>query len=153
MHRVLKAETARPAAANRRRQQERFDRFRDEYNLVRPHEALAQRTPASAHARSAREYPERVPDPEYPLHWERRRVRRDGSLKFQGRQPHLSEALAGEAVGLVEEELWQIWFCDYNVAVLDAAQGKLWGVGSAGRRPATIQAAMKAAKVSPIRSD
>ena len=61
MHRVLKAETA--------RQQERFDRFRDEYNLVRPHEALAQRTPASAHARSAREYPERVPDPEYPLHY------------------------------------------------------------------------------------
>ena len=93
MHRVLKAETARPAAANRRRQQERFERFRDEYNLVRPHEALGKRTPASAHARSPREYPERVPDPEYPLHWERRRVRRDGSLKFQGRQPHLSEAL------------------------------------------------------------
>ena len=95
-----------------------------------------------------------MPNPEYPLHWERRRVRRDGSLKFQGRQPHLSEALAGEAVGLVEveDELWPIWFCDYKVAVLDAAQGKLWGVGSAGRRPATIQAAMKAAKVSPIRS-
>ena len=48
----------------------------------------------------------------------------DGSLKFQGWQPHLSEALAGEAVGLVEveEELWQIWFCDYKVAVLDAAR-------------------------------
>ena len=124
MHRVLKAETARPPAANRRRQQERFDRFRDEYNLVRPHGALAQRTPASAHARSTREYPKRVPDPEYPLHWERCRVRRDGSLKFQGRQPHLSEALAGEAVGLVEveEELWQIWFSDYKVAVLDAAR-------------------------------
>ena len=62
-----------------------------------------------------------MPDPEYPLHWERRR---DGSLKFQGRHPHLSEALAGEAVGLVEgeEELWQIWFCDYKVAVLDAAR-------------------------------
>ena len=81
-------------------------------------------------------------------------MRRDGSLKFQGRQPHLSEALAGEAVGLVEfgEELWQIWFCDYNVAVLDAAQGKLWGVGSAGRRPAAIQAALEAARAKTIRS-
>ena len=149
MHRVLKAETARPPAANRRQQQVRFDRFRDEYNQVRPHEALAQRPPAALFARSAREYPERVPDPEYPLYWERRRVRRDGSLKFQGRQPHLSEALAGEAVGLVEveEELWQIWFCDYKVAVLDAAQGKLWPVGSAGRRPAAIQAALEAGKV------
>ena len=149
MHRVLKAETARPPAANRRQQQVRFDRFREEYNHVRPHEALAQRPPAEFFARSAREYPERVPDPEYPLYWERRRVRRDGSLKFQGRQPHLSEALAGEAVGLVEveEQLWQIWFCDYKVAVWDAAQGKLWGVGSAGRRPAAIQAAMETPKV------
>ena len=53
-----------------------------------------------------------------------------------------------ESVGLVEveEELWRIWFCDYEVAVLDTAQGKFWGVGSAGRRPATIQAAMEAAK-------
>ena len=149
MHRVLKAETARPPAANRRQQQVRFDRFREEYNHVRPHEALAQRPPAEFFARSAREYPERVPDPEYPLYWERRRVRRDGSLKFQGRQPHLSEALAGEAVGLVEveEQLWQIWFCDYKVAVWDAAQGKLWGVGSAGRRPAAVQAAMETPKV------
>ena len=39
-HRVLRVETARPPAANCR-QQVRFDRFRDEYNQVRPHEALA----------------------------------------------------------------------------------------------------------------
>ena len=33
-----------------------------------------------------------------------------------------SEALAGEAVGLVEvEELWQSWFRDYKVDVLDPA--------------------------------
>lgn len=54
-------------------------------------------------------------------------MRRDGSLKLQGRQPHLSEALAGEAAGLVEveEELEQFWFCDYKMAVPDAAQGRL----------------------------
>ena len=81
-------------------------------------------------------------------------MRRDRSLKFQRRQPRLSEALAGEAVGLVEveEELWQTWFCDDKVAALDAAQGKLWGVGFAGCRPAVIQAAREAAKVETIRS-
>ncbi len=69
---------------------------------------------------------------------------RHGSLKFQGRQPHLGEAPAGEAVGLVEgeEDLRQIWFCDYKVAALDGAQSELWGVGSAGCRPAAIQAAL-----------
>ena len=88
MHRVLKVETAHPPAANRRRQQVRFDRFRDECNQARPHGTRAQHPPATQIARSAREYPERVPDPEYPLYWERRRVRRDGSLGFQGHQPH-----------------------------------------------------------------
>ena len=79
-------------------------------------------------------------------------MRRDGSLKLQGRQPHLSEALAGEAAGLVEveEELDQFWFCDYQMAVLDAAQGRLWGVGSADPRPASIQAASEADRVSTI---
>jgi putative transposase len=40
MHRTLKAETARPPASSMRAQQARFERFRDEYNDVRPHEAL-----------------------------------------------------------------------------------------------------------------
>lgn len=71
---------------------------------------------------------------------------------MQGRQPHLGEALAGEAVGLLEvkEELEQFWFCDYQMAVLDASQGRLWGVGSADPRPASIQAASEAGKVSTI---
>ena len=77
-------------------------------------------------------------------------MRRDGSLKLQGRQPHLSEALAGEAAGLVEEELEQFCFCDYQMAVLDAAQRRLWGVGSADPRPASIQAGSAADKVSTI---
>lgn len=142
MHRVLKAETARPPAENHRRQQERFDRFRDEYNQERPHEALGQRPPATVYVRSGRAYPARLPDPEYPGHWERRRVRRDGRMKFQGHQRYLSEALAGEVVGLVEveEERWQVWFCNFAVAVLDMAQGKLWAVGATGRRPAPLQA-------------
>ena len=40
MHRTLKQETAEPPAANRRAQQRAFDRFRQEYNEQRPHEAL-----------------------------------------------------------------------------------------------------------------
>src|SRR5256712_9045981 len=40
MHRTLKREATRPAAANRHRQQVAFDRFRAEYNEDRPHEAL-----------------------------------------------------------------------------------------------------------------
>ena len=50
-HRTLKAEATRPAAGNLATPQRRFDRFREEYNLERPHEALDQETPASVYDR------------------------------------------------------------------------------------------------------
>ena len=69
-------------------------------------------------------------------------------MKFQGHQRYLSEALAGEVVGLVEveEARWQVWFCNIAVAVLDVAKGKLWAVGATGRRPAPVQAALEGGK-------
>ena len=74
MHRELKRETTRPAAATRRAQQQRFDAFRTRYNQVRPHEALADATPAARWQSSPRPYPERRRPPEYPAAMERRRV-------------------------------------------------------------------------------
>ena len=48
MHRRLKAETTRPAAANLSAQQRKFNRFRQEFNPNRQHEALDWRpTPRS----------------------------------------------------------------------------------------------------------
>jgi transposase InsO family protein len=51
MHRTLKQETTQPPAANRREQQRTLDRFRQEYNQVRPHEALQMQTPAAVYQR------------------------------------------------------------------------------------------------------
>ena len=137
LHRTLKAETARPPASGRRAQQRRFDRFRAEYNDERPHEALGQRPPAATYRESRREYPKKLTDPEYPGHWERRRVRYDGRVKFGGAQYFVSEALAGEMVGLVEveEALWQVWFGPLEIAVVDTAGGELWPLGSAVSGP------------------
>ncbi len=133
MHRTLKAETTRPPAGDQRRQQRRFDRFRAEYNQERPHESLGQRPPATAYEPAARAYPKQLPEPEYPGHWERRRVRRDGGVKFQGRMYFLGEALAGELTGWVEvdEAIWQIWFGPVEVALYDAVNETLWPLGAA----------------------
>lgn len=132
MHRTLKAETVRPPAGDRRRQQRRFDRFRQEYNQERPHEALGQRPPAAFYAPATRAYPSELADLDYPGHWERRRVRHDGRIKFLGKKYFLSEALARELVGLVEvdEAIWQIWFGPVELALFDAANHVLWPLGS-----------------------
>jgi hypothetical protein len=85
MHRTLKQEVAQPPAANRRKQQRALDRFRQEYNEVRPHEALGMRTPAEVYAPSARRFPKPVPGAEYPVNMLVRRVRPRPFLLGAGR--------------------------------------------------------------------
>jgi transposase InsO family protein len=45
MHKTLKAEATKPPAGNLQAQQRKFNRFREEFNNERPHEALDQQTP------------------------------------------------------------------------------------------------------------
>jgi len=53
MHLTLKRETARPAAADRSKQQQpRFDDFQNYYGLIRPHEGIAQQTPETPYTAS-----------------------------------------------------------------------------------------------------
>jgi transposase len=121
MHRELKADTARPPASTERRQQQRFDAFRAEWNVERPHEALGQRPPAMVWEPSPREYPEVLPKAEYPSHFEVRRITGNGRMKFKGRVPFVSESLAGQSVGLVEVDdgVWSITFVGFEVGRLD----------------------------------
>jgi len=102
MHRTLKAETATPPAATAVEQQVRFDRFRRCYNHQRPHEALGQTVPAAHYAPSPRRFREELPDPWYDADHQVARVRSDGAIKWRGELVYLSEALAGELVGIAE---------------------------------------------------
>ena len=52
MHRTLKMEATKPAAANVLQQQARFDAFVTRYNQERPHQALGMKVPADLYARS-----------------------------------------------------------------------------------------------------
>jgi putative transposase len=122
MHRTLKREATRNPERDLASQQGRFDRFRTEYNEERPHEALGQETPASLYTYSTRTYPERLPEPAYPGHLQRRWVSKAGNFRFhQGRQLFLSNALVHEWIGLeeVEDGVWSIYFYDLLIARFD----------------------------------
>lgn len=124
MHRTLKAETAKPPSANPRAQQKAFDRFRTIYNQERPHEALQMKTPAASYAPSARIYPARVPQPEYPAEMLVRKVGPCGTFGWKGEKIFLSETLPNEPIGLerIDEHLWRIHFAAFPIAVLDSHQ-------------------------------
>lgn len=121
MHRTLKAETARPPAANLRAQQCRFHRFRQEYNEERPHQALQDRTPSQLYRCSPRGYPARLQTPEYPAHFEVRRVRTDGTIKWQGKLRFITTSLCSERIALeeIDDGLWSLWFMAHLLGRID----------------------------------
>ena len=127
LHRTLKHETASPPAATLRAQQRAFDRFRQEYNVERPHEARGQQPPASAYGPSPRPFPERLRELEYPHADAVRRVRSSGEIRWAGRLVYLSESLSGEPVGLtaLDDRHWQLAFGPLVLGVLDAADGRV----------------------------
>jgi hypothetical protein len=128
MHRVLKAETTKPASRNRRAQQRRNRRWTRTYNQVRPHEALAQRPPAEIYR--PQPSPPRVIALSYPNDWLVRRVRSNGEIKWQGRKRFIGEAFVGYPIGLKRHgrARWKVRFAKLLI-------GELWDSEAGGMRP------------------
>jgi transposase InsO family protein len=135
MHRTLKAETTRPAAGNLRAQQRKFNAFRQEYNHIRPHEALKLETPASVYQASPRAYPKKVHALEYPAHFETRYVSYNGGIRWNCDWVNVSITCAGQWVGLeeIDNGIWNVYFGPVKLGRLIEEQmrieddwGKLW---------------------------
>jgi transposase InsO family protein len=143
MHRTLKAETLGPPAADPAAQQARFDAWRHDYNDVRPHEALGQVPPLRFYAASPRRYPARLEPIGYPPDCAERRVRGCGDIRWGGACVFLSEALAGETVGVAETESgdWLVRFADLELGLIDRRSKKLrrFAAPRSGRREAPEQ--------------
>jgi putative transposase len=127
MHRTLKADTARPPATNLRTQQTRFDHFTHEYNRERPHEGIEERIPAQLYRSSPRPYPARLPEPEYPGHFEQRRIASNGCRKLKGNVLFIGAVFSGEELGLeeVDDGIWHIHFYHHLLARLDERNWKI----------------------------
>ena len=112
MHRTLKAATTRPAAGSLSAQQPRFNAFREEFNHVRPHEALAQQTPATCYHPSPRPMPDRLPPLDYPDRFEVRYVSANGGIRWNHRWVNVSTVCVGEYVGLeeIDDGIWNVYF-------------------------------------------
>jgi putative transposase len=112
MHRTLKAETIRPPSNSRLAQQRRFDRFREEFNNERPHEALDMRTPGALYTSSPRAMPDKLPALEYPDHFEVRYVSGNGGIRWNCAWVNVSTTCIGEYVGLeeIDDGIWNVFF-------------------------------------------
>jgi putative transposase len=120
MHLTLKAETTKPAGNNFLQQQGRFDDFIEYFNEVRPHQALAMKSPASCYTPSPRPY-RGLPELEYPFHDRTVTVTRCGRICLYQRKVNLSTVFAGQKVGIkqVDDRLWLASFMSYDLGYFD----------------------------------
>jgi transposase InsO family protein len=126
MHLTLK-ETSKPAEQTLRRQQRRFDTFRQEFNEQRPHEALGDQPPAQIYQSSSRSYPTSPPKIEYEAGILTKRVYQHGDISWRGERLFLSEALAGEHVAFepLTDGQWLVRFGSTKLAKLDDQKRRL----------------------------
>lgn len=91
--------------------QPKFDLFRHEYNHIRPHEALNMKRPADCYTKSPRHYPSKLPEIDYPVNANVRKLSSAGTLYYRGRYWFISEALPNQPVLIKEQEgFLQVYF-------------------------------------------
>jgi transposase InsO family protein len=78
--------------------QERYDRFLERYNQVRPHESLGMQTPAQRYRPSQREYHSRVVPWHYPANLQPLWVDAKGMIRWSKRRYFVCEALVNRQV-------------------------------------------------------
>jgi len=120
-HRTLKAAATMPSEKNMKAQQKRFDSYKHEYNVERPHRSLERKSPAQVYEQSSRTYPEKLPALIYPDVAEVRLVDSGGSFKWLSTNYFLSKNLAGQYIGLMKTaaDLVVISYGALDLGVLD----------------------------------
>lgn len=140
MHGDIAAEIALHVQPDRQAQQAALDIWREEYNRVRPHEALQDRTPAEIYRRSERRYVET--ELEYGPGFFVRKVICTGKLCWNGVQIFISTALSGHNVGLrrTSDNTIEVWLHHLLLGVFDRQTCAFQPAPSRGQERARLSA-------------
>jgi transposase InsO family protein len=101
-HRSLTAALLRRGTPQESQRQPWLNAFREEYNCVRPHEALQMKTPHQVWQKSLRLYRSQARDWKYPSGSEVKQIDSLGQFRLHRQRHYISKALAGREVGLLE---------------------------------------------------
>jgi len=102
--------------------QKKFDQWREQYNCIRPHEAIDLQVPASLYHPSNKKYPDKIPKPIYDTNDIVRHVSDTGEIAFKGRRYKVGKAFIGDDVALRPTSLdgeYQVFFCKQIIRTLN----------------------------------
>ncbi len=132
MHRTLKQEATIPPSSSLPAQQRRFDRFREEFNEQRPHEAIGMKRPAEVYRSSRRRMPQKIDPYDYPGHYLVRRVSGSGTIRIANNQFFVSNTLRGDYVGAeeVDDGIYDLFFRFYQLGRYHLRENKIHDIVS-----------------------
>ena len=124
MHLTLNHDVCSPQFNTLTAQKDRMQWFRERYNTVRPHEALNHQTPSEHYIASSLRYQASVREVAYPDALAIRRVRNNGSIKWKGKELHLSLALRKKTIAIEDynDQYHLVRFCKRPVAFIDISR-------------------------------
>jgi hypothetical protein len=122
MHADVRGDVQVSPAATRNAQQRALDRWRQEFNHVRPHQALGQKTPAEVYKPTVKR-PMRQRVYTYPPGFATCRVNKSGHICLGGEVYFVSNSLAEHIIGIqvVDSLHLNLWFNDVDLGDLEVA--------------------------------
>jgi transposase InsO family protein len=98
-----------------------FDKWRDIYNIERPHEALGVDVPINRFKPSYRSYSEKLDEIEYAPEDKIRKVDQGGRIHFEGRSIFVGSAFIEERIGIreISEGIMQFFYSHQKLGELD----------------------------------
>jgi putative transposase len=124
MHSDVRADVQSRPAATREEQQRVIDRWRQEFNHVRPHQALGGKTPAEVYKVSERRRPVSKTF-DYPKHFYVGRVAGGGKLAFRGDVIRAGVPFEGLHLGIevIDPLRVRLWLHDVDLGVVETLPG------------------------------
>jgi transposase InsO family protein len=110
-----------------REHQKEFDRWRKEFNEVRPHEGLGMKRPKEVYKKSRRRWNGKEDEQEYNGNMKARMVNDRGFFNLRQRRIFMGNPFAGYYVGIKEVagEKSEIWFNNFLMGELDEKTGQI----------------------------
>jgi hypothetical protein len=126
MHRDMKAELEGQIDGNLNEHQRVFDKWRKEFNTVRPHAALDMKTPSEIYHKSERKYDSKDILIVYGRGYKSRMVNDRGFCNYKRKRIFIGNPFSGYNIAIKEiDGVIKFWFDDFFIGTLDQKTGLL----------------------------
>jgi transposase InsO family protein len=125
MHRDMAKELEGKIDGTLNEHQSVFDKWREEFNTLRPHEALGMKVPAEVYVKSDIKYPGEHIELRYGKGFKVRYVNDRGYINFDNKRIFIGNPFNGYHVGIKEsvDKPMEIWFSDMKLGTVNPDNG------------------------------